>query len=996
MSTITLPNIRVSSDLTVKVRLKDGGVAIDWSTLSGIRALIYSDAQKAMAGRCVVTVDAEDATLLVCQYAANKPQYIGVNRIVISATYLGEMKTYDKPALNFVRWTDDQAGEEITISDPDVEVEIEVEDVSSSILQEAVNAAFSAAERADEAAAAAEHMVDIHTGPAGKSPYIGENGNWWEWDAETEQYVDTGEQAQGDPGVTPDITIGTVTTAEPGTPAAATMTGTPEAPVLNLTIPKGVAGDTPAFTVGEVTTGQPGTPVVVTITGTAAAPVLNVQIPQGMQGNTGSSVDYPYELVNNLTTNDSTKGLSAAQGKVLKDELTQLEHDFDEIDLNFNPNQVLSNNILAPSLIVNSGTKYIRRTDGTTIQSTGGYGYTDYIPIDATGLYINNYLPQGGSYAGGIMCYDSSKNFLGTVSGHSTTSAAYPGTAYVRFNLGDPEKFNPGGTYAGQNYAVYVGTTAKTYDAYKEGRTLKDGIVTTEKVADESITKEKFAPNVISEEFISSREGHISFNMIDFGNLVSGTYINASGGVSTTTTSTYLATQFIPLNGKKVYWGLGMGSYGTGTNGGAVYDSNFNFIRAFRPGGDGSYDPVSANEGAAYIRLTLTGSYTLYYVVYADANGNDPMSGQSSVVTSNINYFREQIIKHSNPGFVFGKEIVPELVPAFSQAGMDGFAKTYDSISANGNESFASTDYPSYLKTCHTISVKAFLDSLGSSDYIRFGLNRNSTSGKAIKITEDKVIIQRYDSGSGYINNLAFEHGLTVTDFVMCEVDFTWDGGKLRLVSRDGSFVQDWMNNQYSYTSNAQVNLGRAFVETSVALTNVKLSQYSDRFRKPVWVIGDSYTSMASARWTWQMVNNYGVRGFLIDGYAGAPSENMCPEFERLLQFGTPKYLVWCLGMNDKAPIWLNYAKKVEMICRDKGITLIYQTIPKSNTDKNEINLYIRNSGYRYIDFVSAVMPEGTWYPDMDDDGTHPTVLGAKVLAGQVLVDFPEITYPND
>ena len=325
MSTITLPNIRVSSDLTVKVRLKDGGVAIDWSTLSGIRALIYSDAQKAMAGRCVVTVDAEDATLLVCQYAANKPQYIGVNRIVISATYLGEMKTYDKPALNFVRWTDDQAGQEITISDPDVEVEIEVEDVSSSILQEAVDAAFSAAERAEEAAAAAEHMVDIHTGPEGKSAYEcaveeGYTGTEEEWLA----------SLKGDTGETPDITIGTVTTVEPGTPAAATMTGTPEAPVLNLTIPKGAVGDTPDFTVGEVTTGQPGTQVIVTITGTAAAPVLNVTIPQGLQGNTGSSVDYPYELVNNCTTNDATKGLSAAQGKALKDEIDQLDLKVDD------------------------------------------------------------------------------------------------------------------------------------------------------------------------------------------------------------------------------------------------------------------------------------------------------------------------------------------------------------------------------------------------------------------------------------------------------------------------------------------------------------------------------------------------------------------------------------------------------------------------------------------------------------------------------------------
>lgn len=39
--------------------------------------------------------------------------------------------------------------------------------------------------------------------------------------------------------------------------------------------------------------------------------------PQGPQGNTGSSVDYPFELVDNLTTDDPTKALSAAQGVVL-------------------------------------------------------------------------------------------------------------------------------------------------------------------------------------------------------------------------------------------------------------------------------------------------------------------------------------------------------------------------------------------------------------------------------------------------------------------------------------------------------------------------------------------------------------------------------------------------------------------------------------------------------------------------------------------------------
>ena len=263
-------------------------------------------------------------------------QYLGVNRVIVQCKYMGEVKTYDKPAFNFVRWTSDQEGEQITIDDPDVDVEISVEDVSSSILQEAVDAAFSAADRANEAAEEAEHMVDIHTGPAGKSPYIGENGHWYEWDEETHQYVDTETNAKGDTGETPDISIGTVTTVEPGTPAAASMGGTPEAPVLNLSIPKGAVGATPNFTVGTVTTGQPGTPVVITITGTAEAPVLNITIPQGLKGDTGVSADYPITIHNGLDSDATDEALAAAQGKILDGKVSQLEAKVDKVKTVFN------------------------------------------------------------------------------------------------------------------------------------------------------------------------------------------------------------------------------------------------------------------------------------------------------------------------------------------------------------------------------------------------------------------------------------------------------------------------------------------------------------------------------------------------------------------------------------------------------------------------------------------------------------------------------------
>ena len=46
---------------------------------------------------------------------------------------------------------------------------------------------------------------------------------------------------------------------------------------------------------------------------------------KGAQGDTGSSVAYPFTIVNNLTTNDPTQALSAAMGVQLESEVSQLE-----------------------------------------------------------------------------------------------------------------------------------------------------------------------------------------------------------------------------------------------------------------------------------------------------------------------------------------------------------------------------------------------------------------------------------------------------------------------------------------------------------------------------------------------------------------------------------------------------------------------------------------------------------------------------------------------
>lgn len=80
------------------------------------------------------------------------------------------------------------------------------------------------------------------------------------------------------------------------------------------------------------------TSVVATVDNTVGTPTCTVSLVgqqltlafsglKGAQGDTGSSVDYPFTIVNNLTTNDPTQALSAAMGVQLESEVSQLEAD---------------------------------------------------------------------------------------------------------------------------------------------------------------------------------------------------------------------------------------------------------------------------------------------------------------------------------------------------------------------------------------------------------------------------------------------------------------------------------------------------------------------------------------------------------------------------------------------------------------------------------------------------------------------------------------------
>ena len=73
----------------------------------------------------------------------------------------------------------------------------------------------------------------------GRAPYIDETtGHWMQWDVNEGDYVDTLVPAAGSPATF----TATATTLPAGSAATATITGTPQNPVLNLGIPRGADG----------------------------------------------------------------------------------------------------------------------------------------------------------------------------------------------------------------------------------------------------------------------------------------------------------------------------------------------------------------------------------------------------------------------------------------------------------------------------------------------------------------------------------------------------------------------------------------------------------------------------------------------------------------------------------------------------------------------------------------------------------------------------------
>lgn len=295
------------------------------------------------------------------------------------------------------------------------------------------------------------------------TPFIGEDGYWYEYDQETGEYVSSGTPAQGESGVndawaavgvspdpqplpsvdviydptlrqlaftfydiqgpkgdqgTPGITGASVSVdANVGTPSV-------DASIVNsiLTLAfhnlRGAAAGfgTPTISVGA----NQGTPSAsVTASGPDTAKVFNFafdglkgetgpQGPQGPQGNPGSSQDYPFTLANNLTTDDSTVALTAAMGVQLEGEVSQLSQ---EVDTKADQSDLTQLEAKVDGFDTKNYTEgLILKSNGAT-EAVEGWGISDFIPYTSGGHITWNYGgPKRTSAC--LLFYNDAKEFI--------------------------------------------------------------------------------------------------------------------------------------------------------------------------------------------------------------------------------------------------------------------------------------------------------------------------------------------------------------------------------------------------------------------------------------------------------------------------------------------------------------------------------------------------------------------------------------------------------
>ncbi len=268
-----------------------------------------------------------------------------------------------------------------------------------------------------------------------------------------------------------------------------------------------------------------------------------------------------------------------------------------------------------------------------------------------------------------------------------------------------------------------------------------------------------------------------------------------------------------------------------------------------------------------------------------------------------------------------------------------------------------------------------------------------------IEITKNDI--KFYTMGSTLSNYKTYSHRLDISEFIDVKIDASYGRANIELKTADSRFSAYLVENV-----SWQGRDGAPFVKVvGTSATDASLSWITNDAANRIYMVGDSYFSPSDkSRWPSYLIENGYENHFMI-GHSGMASTRGIEQFKYALEFGTPQYAFWCMGMNNRDsggvnPEWLAATEEFLAICEEKGIIPILSTIPSTPKINNSFkNSWVRswaeaNDG-RYVDFNKAVVEDAStssWYEGMlYSDEVHPTALGAQALYMQAVTDFPEL-----
>lgn len=307
----------------------------------------------------------------------------------------------------------------------------------------------------------------------------------------------------------------------------------------------------------------------------------------------------------------------------------------------------------------------------------------------------------------------------------------------------------------------------------------------------------------------------------------------------------------------------------------------------------------------------------------------------------------------------------------------------YQNKLASLSDGYWFENFPYFLKKNACVE---FFGKCGSFDSLTFGRGLSTSyCGVWVSITNNTVTLNEYTTATNILKTVS--HGLNIQKFIHVLLDLDDEGVLTVTVSTLGG--------KFVFTHDVEGTMcGNLYAYTSTTMTDVQVNATCKDLSKPLWILGDSYLGMGESRVIGQL-REYGFNDYLVSAQAGLGSQLAFAELKKLLLYGTPKTLVWCLGMNDSDSAYQTTLSQLVDLCKAYKIELIVVKVPTvPNISHESKNTFSSQFDVRFVDWYGAVGTNSTgqWYTGcLSGDNVHPTKEGAQILAMQLLVDVPEI-----